>query len=88
MPETDLLLPTYRFRGGQDYTLTAFVSGLQLPQVILWVLIHNRVKKRNHCASMTTDRSALRSASGSARTFRRCWGGAQEVPSDRNWRIR
>ena len=34
MPEANLLLPTYRFRGGQDYTLTAFVSGLQLPQVI------------------------------------------------------
>ena len=35
MPEANLLLPTYRFGGGgQDYTLTASVIGLQLPQVI------------------------------------------------------
>ena len=56
MPEADLLLPTYRLGGGaEDYTLAASLIGLQLPQVIPWVLIHNRVQKRNNCASMTTN---------------------------------
>ena len=74
MPERDLLLPTYRCGGGQDCTLTASAVGLLLPQVIPLALIQNLVQKHNHCASMTADRSAFRSASGSARTFLRCWG--------------